>query len=156
MNCRCCPYIREEFERKMGMCELLDDVEMSCWCEKTGGKLWMYGQCSDSITRKREQKQRSRKKKRTRRESDLKHKKRAKFLGENLSAYPAPYYPVDKHGNYNREDIAYYKRFYTSDGRNSSSHYHKRLSNKRIRRYKGEIPNGRWCYKLYDYWWNLY
>lgn len=51
------------------------------------------------------------------------------------------------------ECTKYIKRVYISEW---SSKYHKRLSNRRVRRYKGYIPSGCWYQKLYDYWWEMF
>lgn len=53
------------------------------------------------------------------------------------------------------QELKYYKRRYYSGGRRSGSKINKKLSNRTIRRYKGDIPNGFWCHKLYDYWWEM-
>lgn len=51
----------------------------------------------------------------------------------------------------------YYKRRYRGYGRHSCSNYHKRMSNRKIRHYRGELPrNGYICHRLYDFWWQMY
>lgn len=53
--------------------------------------------------------------------------------------------------SYKREDgriIKYYNSPYCK--------WYKKYSNRVIRNYKGEINNGSFCFKLYDYWWTIY
>ena len=173
MECRNCPYVKEEFDirirhyqeyvDKNGIpndiygYETLKDVmeyeEDYCWCDKTGGKVWWYGQCSDAYSNIQKHKNRSKKKKRNKRERDLKYKNRLKYLAENTSGYPTPAIYTDEiwirgHG-YVKNPKPYYKRLY----RGRRSKYLKRLSNKKIRRYKGELHKGYHCHKLFDFWW---
>ena len=51
-----------------------------------------------------------------------------------------------------RDGKEYYKRYY----RGKRSKYLKRLSNKAVRRYKGDISGKGGYKKLFDYWWELY
>lgn len=181
MECKNCPYIKDEFDNKMNRYsnrvkedgipnsvygylnyeDASDEAEQCCWCEKTGGKIWWYGQCSDAQLDEVIKNTSSKRKKRNKRERDLKYKRHLKYISENSSGYPHSAYPMDKNGNYvpyiwfpndTLQEIAYYKRFY----RGSSSSYHKKMSNRKIRRYKGELPNGFGCHKLYDYWYEMY
>ena len=48
------------------------------------------------------------------------------------------------------------KQWYTHYYRGKRSKYLKRLSNRKIRKYKGEISGKGWYKKLFDYWWELY
>lgn len=51
-----------------------------------------------------------------------------------------------------RERDGWNQRFY----RGKRSSYLKKQSNKKIRRYKGDLPSkGRTCHKLFDFWWEL-
>ena len=173
LKCRNCPYIREDFDRRMnwhnkfynnakridykGNLELSEDyakeVEESCYCEKTGGKIWWYGQCEDAYSDIPKHENRAKKKRRNKRERDLKYKNHLKYLTENTSDYPSPAMYMDEiwvkgHG-YVKNLKPYYKRLY----RSKRSKYLKRQSNKKIRRYKGELHNGWHCHRLYDFWW---
>lgn len=176
MECKNCPNIKEELDVRIsryqeyiekhgipndvyGYCTLEDIMEYSvpyCWCEKTGGKIWWYGQCDDAHVDVQIHKNSSKKKRRNKIERDLKHKNHLKYLAENTSYYPQPAYYVDEiyikgHG-YMKNPKPYYKRLY----RGKCSKYHKKQSNRRIRRYKGELHNGWSCHKLYDFWWEMY
>ena len=33
--------------------------------------------------------------------------------------------------------------------------YYKKISNRKVRRYKGDIINGNWYQKIFDYWWTM-
>ena len=58
---------------------------------------------------------------------------------------------IKKH-KYIKNPKPYYKRVY----RSKRSKYLKRQSNKKIRKYKGELHNGyQHIHKLYDFWWEL-
>ena len=47
----------------------------------------------------------------------------------------------------------YYKKVY----RSKNSSYLKKISNKKIRKFKGTIPKGHYfIHKIYDYWYELY
>ena len=47
------------------------------------------------------------------------------------------------------------KRFYHSSNA-QRFRYYKKHSNKIVRRYKGEIKNGNYYRKIFDYWWTVY
>ena len=173
MECRNCPYVKDDFEKRIdwynkfynnakengykGYLETLEEyaneAEQSCWCDKTGGKVWWYGQCSDAYSDIPKHKNCSKRKKRNKRERDLKYKNRLKYLAENTSGYPSSAVYTDEmwikgHG-YVKNPKPYYKRLY----RSKRSKYLKRLSNKKIRRYNGELHKGYHCHKLFDFWW---
>lgn len=141
-----------------------EDVISQCWCEKTGYKLYATGLCEELAFNKFDKKgvsiQYIKPKQSNKHDRDKKYKRHLKFLAENISYYPSPAFPVAANGNYvdNSEShlFAYYKRRYQSNGKKSSANFFKKESNRKIRRYKGKIPNGRWCHKLFDFWWEIY
>lgn len=67
MNCRKCPYGKEDFERRMYWYQktvneqgipndiygnetyedVAEDAEMFLWCDKVGGKVCCFGHCTD-------------------------------------------------------------------------------------------------------------
>ena len=176
LECRKCPYIRDELDRRISWYKdvlydkIADQEEYYCWCEKIGGKIWQYGICDDAYAQSNVPVHKSKKKRRSKRERDLKHKKHLEYISKNSSGYPAAY-PVDKYGNYYwgedprcyfwfpeyNQKFAYYKRCYRGNGKRSSSRYHKKMSNRKIRRYKGELPRkGFGSHRLYDYWYEMY
>lgn len=133
-----------------------DEFEQFLWCDKVGGKVYCFGHCEDSYSDISKHENRAKKKRRNKRERDLKHKNRLKYLAENSSGYPSPAIYVDeiwvKGYGYVENPKPYYKRLY----RGKLSKYLKRQSNKKIRRYKGELHNGWYCHKVFDFWCKLY
>ena len=165
MKCRDCPYIKEDFDRKTQDITDeydLDEYEQSCWCDKTGGKVWWCGQCSDSIDDIPPQKNRSKQRKRSKRERDFKHKQKLKFLADNLQYYPSPAYYKDKefvgwsNGGYVPIKKPYYKRQYRDNHKNGRYKWYKNYANRQVRRYNGELHSKGNCYrKVYDFWWEV-
>lgn len=188
MGCENCSYIKDELDSKinwylekesrydtqnniyqsMTYDEIINYEIEYCWCEKIGGKLCWYGQCSDAYSneikhKNHSNKKKRNKKKRNKRERDFKYKQHLKYLSKSSRGYPAAVYPIDKYGRYIwfpdniPKETIYYKRCYRSNnGKTGCSRYCKKISNRKIRRYKGEISNGFWCHKLYGYWWEIY
>lgn len=155
MSCRECPY---------GMCYYLQlendkpESEQVLRCNKTGEELYCTNICEDvyskPITKMRVS---SRHKRLNKRERDKKYKEHIKSLAKNSEgSYLAPaYYKyrtyVDDVG-YVKLPKPYYKRIY----RRKASGYIKRASNKKVRKYQGELSKGGMYRKVYDYWWELY
>lgn len=163
MKCRDCPYIKEDFDIKtQGITEKydLDEFERSCWCEKIGGEIWWYGQCSDAYDDISVQpKNRSKQRKRNKRERDLKYKQRLKFLAEYVDYYPCPVIYTGeiwiKGYGWVENPKPYYKRLYRDNHRGGRYKYYKKHSNRQVRRYKGELHNGGQYKKVYDYAWQV-
>ena len=175
MNCRDCPYGKEDFERRMYWYnkiveergipndiyhdlqpeDVTDEFERFLWCDKVGGKVYCFGHCTDFYEDSDvvKQKNSSKKKRRNKRERDLKHKEHLKRLDKISRGYPSPVYYTDeiyvRGYGYVKNPKPYYKRLY----RGKRSKYLKKQSHKKIRRYKGELHNGGQCHKLYDFWW---
>lgn len=130
------------------------------YCDKVGGKTLLYGYCEDVYEKNAIHKNRSKQKRRNKRERDQKHKNHLKFLAENVTGYPSPVIYTDeiwiKGQGYIENPKPYYKRLYRGRGRRSNSNYHKKMSNRKIRRYTGKLPKkGNLTHKLYDFWWEL-
>lgn len=180
MECRNCPYGEEDFKRRMCWYEKIvqergipndiyhnlkpedapDEFEQFLNCDKVGGKVFWAGRCDDAYTQSVIFQNRSKQKRRNKRERDQKHKNHLKFLAENTSGYPYPVIYTDeiwiKGQGYVENQKPYYKRLYRGRGRRSNSNYHKKMSNRKIRRYTGELPKkGNSSHKLYDFWWEL-
>lgn len=180
MKCRDCPYGEEDFKRRMYWYEKTvkeqgipndiyhyltpedtpDEFEQFLWCDKVGGKVYWAYKCTDAYDNNSDiskQINHSKQKRRNKRERDQKYKDHLKFLAEYPSGYPSPAIYRDKifiHGQgYVENPKPYYKRYY----REKRAKYIKRMSNKKIRRYKSDVPKkGNWCHKLYDFWWEMY
>mgnify|MGYP004668552823 CR=1 FL=1 len=161
MNCKECPYIKDEFNERMLYCDEYfpghyseDDITECCYCVKTDGRLCWTGTCdkfpSEKIRRvcnKNPKKRRS-----TKRERDKKYKERMKYLYDTLGHLVSS--PVDKYEYYteNLDGVAYYKRCWFA-----GTKYHKRQSNKAVRRSKDIPVRGRGYYKkIYDVEWEIY
>lgn len=91
--------------------------------------------------------------KRERLEKERKHLK--KLESENVR-YPHPVKYVDeklvRKVGYSYISKPYYKRLY----REKISSYIKRLANRKVRHYKGELHNGyQHIHKVYDFWWQI-
>lgn len=158
MECRNCPYGQEDFEQIKGYNpDYLDEEVIGyIWCDKVGGKISWYGTCNGCSIENKIQKQHSKKKRRNKRERDSKYKAHLKHLAEDTSGYPTSAYYVDKLWikglGYVENPKPYYKRIY----RGQRSKYIKKLSNRKIRNYEGDLSNGWMCHKLYDFWYELY
>ena len=184
MNCRDCPYIREQFNRRMISYEYLmnncnyteeeckKEAEESCWCDKTGGKVWWYGQCSDAhsptvMFNKKNKKCKNVKfikhkngKMGKKREREIKHRNHAKKI-EKIYQYgwcPPYYYKKEKWliEDGHIEIIELQKPYYQRNYRGHRSKWIKKQCNRSVRRYKGKIPNGGSYKKIDDFWWEMY
>ena len=146
LECKNCPY----YDYALG----------GQWCDKVGGYNYRFGYCSDIYDKETKRKNRSKQKRRNKIERDQKHKDHLKFLAENIQYYPSPVIYNNeiwiKGQGYVENSKPYYKRLYRGRGRRSNSNYHKKMSNRKIRRYIGEIQKkGNLSHKLYDFWWEL-
>lgn len=162
MNCKNCPYIKEEYIYKVNNVissydniydGFEDEIELSCWCEKTGGKLFWYGQCTDADAEEQLYRETIKSKHRNKRERNLKYKNHLKYIAENV-----PYFPNGVEYVYEKyiKDVGYvslrkpyYKRTYRSH--HGESKKLKSFSNRCVRRYKGEIAKGGHYKKIFDY-----
>lgn len=60
--------------------------------------------------------------------------------------------PIWNCGKWYGDEIRYPKRYY----RGKRSSYLKKMSNRKIRRYKGDFsPKGNGFHKVFDFWWEL-
>ena len=71
---------------------------------------------------------------------------------KKLYPYSLDIWRIDK--NYHYKTIK--KPYYRKRHRGRISSYCKKQTNKIIRQYKGEIPNGGSYRKLFDMWWEMY
>lgn len=181
LECRNCPYGKENFKKRMYWYEKIvqkrgipndiyhylqpedapDKFEQFLWCDKVGGKVYWAGRCTDAYSDIPKRINYQKQKRRNKRARDQKHKNHLKFLAENVQCYPAPVIYTDaiwiKGQGYIENPKPYYKRIYRGRGRHSNSNYHKKMSNRKIRRYRGELSKkGNLSHRLYDFWWELY
>lgn len=97
-----------------------------------------------------------RKRKLNKRERYEKERRHLKKLAIECTRYPQPAMYVDQKWvrkiGYSYISKPYYKRLY----RSKMSKYAKRLSNRKVRHYKGEFHNGyQNIHKVYDFWWKM-
>lgn len=136
------------------------DPILECWCDKVGGRMEFYGQCSDKcieldILLSDSSIKHNRKSRRTKRERDLRYKKKMK---QKAKLYHGVYYCDEKcvHGKgFVPVRKPYCKRFYRDKHKNGRYSYYKTYSNRVVRRYKGTIANGGAYKKVFDYWWTV-
>lgn len=83
----------------------------------------------------------------------VKYKQRLKRLAREACNYPSPAIPVDKNGDYtdDPEETKYIRREY----RGKMSRFLKKIGNRKIRRYEGDISSGCAYRRLFDFWWEL-
>ena len=97
-----------------------------------------------------------RKRKLNKRERYEKEQRHLKKLESMNVRYPQPAMYVDQKWvrkvGYSYISKPYYKRLY----RSKMSKYAKRLANRKVRHYKGELHNGyQHIHKVYDFWWQI-
>jgi len=171
--CANCPLIQYEIENRLKLYgyediknnpqekqEILDEIIISCWCEKFGTKIcWTnINSCDyEYISQNKKKSQHNNKKKLSKRDRRNKYKNHLKFLNNNLNHYLSPSIALDKNRewvnlfqNDEIKDVSYYKRLY----RGQRSKYLKKISHKKVRKYKGELSQkGNSSNKLFDFWW---
>ena len=167
MKCRDCPYGIDDFTLRMAMYKSVygeypyedraNESEQFVWCDKVGGKVYIFGHCSEfGEDDNKNHTYHAIKKKRNKRERYIKHKKHLKYLNNIVgNCYPTPVMYEDKATTKNTKSInskQYYKRVY----RGKKSKYLKRQSHKKVRRFKGDLCNGNMSHKLYDFWWKYW
>lgn len=156
-TCTKCPYNNDLFQDEYS------------WCDKVGGKHYIHGWCTDCVFQKEPFIKKRRKKRLNKYFRNKKYKNRLRKLCNDVDTYDKSYanslyYPVSmKLRDYDRKTRSYtqiekpYPKIYTRGNHGSAMSVHyKSQSNRIIRRYKGEIPKGNWCHKMYDFWWNMY
>lgn len=90
------------------------------------------------------------------RRRDRKYKRKLKRLYSFGTITPAIWY-VDADYPYKTVNKPYFVKSYKSLGRNKGRYYtYKKVSNRKARYYKGDLPNGNVYKKLFDLWWQIY
>lgn len=155
-KCKCCPYIYEELLSK-NIENYDSEVEMieSCWCDKVGGQISVYGCCSNTNKDTPLPTQPTKRVKKSKRERDLKHKTKLIKISK-YSSYPTPCVCKEEiwiRGiGYKKLDKPYYKRIYRGSRPKNRWNYYKKVSNRLVRRYRDGISNGCTYKKIFDYW----
>lgn len=90
------------------------------------------------------------------RRRDRKYKRKLKRLHSFGTTRPAIWY-VDADYPYKTVNKPYFVKSYKSLGRNKGRYYtYKKVSNRKVRYYKGDLFNGNAYKKLFDLWWQIY
>lgn len=127
-----------------------------CGCDKTGeGKFYVCGFCDDAFITYPEEKKSGRRK-----TGRAYRRRKAKQKDDRLRSIIASggYKPMIGFIDYGLVDGVWQEvGNHIKYPRNSNyQRYLKQQSNKRVRRYKAEIPKGNSYRKLFEYWWELY
>ena len=170
LNCKECPYIDENDKNIRPIVE--------GWCDKVGGKIWHYGQCSDvhfddyssTVSNKINKNNINFIKTNKTYVRNQKYKNRIKYNCKNYGRFYDAFYPCDKDGwyvpikhekwispesyeRYSEREFAYFKRCYRKSNR---AKWAKHFCNKKVRRYKGKISNGGSYKRIAEFWWQVY
>lgn len=132
-------------------CPYLND---SRYCKKIDGNVDLYGSCEteEAID---VGKTYSNPRKLNRYDRNKKYKRKLINLArKNIGKWFPPAFPVNENGDWtdNIEEMYRIKRLY----RGSRSKYLKKMSNKKLRRFKGNVSNHGGYRKVYDLWWEMY
>lgn len=118
----------------------------------------LLGYCEDAYLETLKHVNYSKQKRENKREWDLKHKNHVEYLAQICPCYPPPAIPIDENGGWNFDDpigTVYYKKTYRGNHKGNRYSYYKKYSNRKVRRYNGEIHNGSNYKKIFDYWWTV-
>lgn len=161
MSCTACPYHIVDYNFRDNDWSQFDEwvkkyADDTIWCDKVGGRIRWFGSCADADFEDEEIPKTTAKKQRMHKyERYLKYQNHLKYLTHVFRGCPCAATYEDeiwvKGKGYVPNPKPYYKRRY----RYGQSKWLKQQSNKRIRRYKGELNNGWHCHKLFDFWWEL-
>ena len=156
VNCKMLECINWEYFNELSDEDYYDelyDYVPSCYCDKIGtNKIWWSNpsgcECYGCSIKKEKP---HCYKKRNKREKYLAYKNKLKKNAKNHHGA----YLCDKKYNFRKHEFTTLnKPYYKEIHRGQRSKYLKRISNKAIRRYKGDLPSkGNGCYKVFDFWW---
>lgn len=175
MECKYCPYGKEDFKRRMYWYEKIvrergipndiyhylkpedapHEFEQFLNCEKVGGKVFWARRCEDAYIQSSTSRNYSKQKRRNKRERDQKYKKHLKDLSKNVHHYPLPTIYIDKKyvkgEGWVENPKPYYKRCYRDNHKGGRYKYFKKSSNRCVRRYNREILfKGNQYRKIFD------
>lgn len=160
-NCFDCPY---------GEVTYGEDTysEMTIWCEKVGERCSKYGYCEyafeDIETENRDKtvkpnvdypKYSRKKDRRERYQTKLK-----RIYDIKCGRYLCPVGLIEEKWDKDLEQYVplhkpYYQRYYKGNHLGNRYRFYKKHSNKVVRRYKGDLNNGNYYRKVFDYWWTV-
>lgn len=127
-----------------------------CWCDKTGdGKFYCYGLCEDAFD------DYTTKKTFGKRKTGMAYRRnRTKYKDERKRNIIATggYNPAIGYIDYDfvdgkRVEVGNHIKYPKNS---NAQRFLKKQSNRKVRRFRGEISSGNSYRKLFDYWWELY
>lgn len=163
-NCMECPYARENTAEEISGCYGSAGIPgraegwnpKKLFCKKTGGMPCLDGKCYDAYQMGTEDRRHSTKGRLNAWERNRKyrrHLQKIAAIGElqwenckNSMYGGAIYVDEDTYGSIRKP---YYRRYW----RARRFKYWQDISNRKVRRYKGDIHNGGFYKKIFDYWW---
>jgi len=141
MICKTCPYINN----------IKYENYMECYCNKLGCLIKNSEPCEKEVEYVKRNSRHPRKLNAYKRK--VRYKQYLERLADEDQGYPSGAYRVGYDGFYT--DNPNYTKYVKREWRGKRSKYLKRLSSRKIRRYKGEIPDGGSYKKIFDFWWEL-
>ena len=169
MTCRGCPYVmrkekisvsgsgNRDFRKNPDLMER--GVSKENFCDKVGGMPCLNGECHDVYQIKLEISRHSGKKRLSKRERGRKYRKHLQKLAalNEIDWRKEPMYG----GALYMDETAdgplkkpYYKRYWRGCHNNRFKYWLK-ISNRKVRRYKGDVHSGGFYRKIFDYWWTV-
>ena len=136
-----CPYFKRKFKGTTH-CEKADE-------EVTYNKACVYRESDRELKTVH-----SNKRKRNKRERYIAYQNRLKRLA-GITRYPSCIIFKEEKWIGGQGYVTLSKPYYKKFSRRKCSKYLKKQSHRKIRRYKGDLSNGWFCHKLFDYWWEL-
>lgn len=124
-----------------------------CWCDKTGGKMYAFGTCGEEYLECQpiQEKSKRRHGRAYRRLMTRKKEKRRRWLIRECSSTGGYIAWGWIDGDYT--EIGTHVQFPKNS---NAQRYWKRQANKKIRRYKEDIPHGGYYKRLFPYLWKIY
>lgn len=169
MNCMDCPYVmgKEKINVSVfGNRDSLKDpglmdghISKEYFDEKMGGMPCLNEEYHDAYQKKLEIRRHSGKKRLSTRERDRKYRKHLQKLAV-LSEIDCPKNHMYSGALYMDETAdgplkkSYYRRYWRGCHNNRFKYWLK-VSNRKIRRYKGDVHGGGFYRKIFDYWWTV-
>jgi hypothetical protein len=151
-ECEDCPYVIKDINKRKRV--LGNDYQPEyVWCDKVGGKHYVFGWCSDCDIKQYKKKPIEYKNISTKQSRREKYNNKLKKLYNCCHGYPSPV-TKDTWIDYKAVELPYYKRLYKGNHHGSRYKFYKKYSNKVIRRSEN-VPNYGGYKKCYEYWFNV-
>lgn len=150
--CDECP-ICEDLERRMTLAEAYNHEPLLeyCCCDKVGTKFVLGGKCSDGYAKPEKKRKHGKRKTGRAYRSRMAHIKKMRLMKAVEHEYNRSIIT-----NWEFTDDFRWLYDYIKYPKNSKRRgYWKGYSNRKVRRFKGELGNGNKYRRLFDYWWEL-